>query len=100
MTITDISSLTISEEPGRKESTSTSSGEGKEKKEWEKVEELEEQRYAPLLCSFLLRTFSSLDEEKSGWDDWGEIETTNVNQEKIETIPVKEEDVCYYTFIV
>ncbi|KAF8382683.1 hypothetical protein PRIPAC_71825 [Pristionchus pacificus] len=77
-TFPDISSLTISEEPGRKESTSTSSGEGKEKKEWEKVEELEEQ--------------SSLDEEKSGWDDWGEIETTNVNQEKIETIPVKEED--------
>ncbi|GMR32708.1 hypothetical protein PMAYCL1PPCAC_02903, partial [Pristionchus mayeri] len=79
--IPEMSSLIIREEPGslnRKESTSTSSGEGKDKKEWEKVEELEEQ--------------SSVDEGKSGWDDWGE-ETVEIKEEsKPKVMPKRVEE--------
>ncbi|GMT03987.1 hypothetical protein PENTCL1PPCAC_26161, partial [Pristionchus entomophagus] len=77
--------LLCSENKGleRRESTSTSSGEGKEKKDWEKVEELDEQ--------------SSLDEGKSGWDDWGEesVEVPEKEKEttpKVESKPVEEEE--------
>ncbi|GMT32318.1 hypothetical protein PFISCL1PPCAC_23615 [Pristionchus fissidentatus] len=83
--VPDISGLTMDDEPvTRKESTSTSSG--SQKKEWENVEEIEEQ--------------SSVDEGKSGWDDWGEesVEIAEKEEEvygikpKIETKKVEAEE--------